>query len=79
MNKEVDYKELAETYEALLDEKNKLIETLKRTNKGLDGMLISVIEEGVYSEKVMQRLRIDRRILGVIVVVLTTVIIVSLN
>lgn len=78
MKKEVNYKELAETYEAVLDEKNKQIETLKRTNKGIDSMLSSVIEESVYSEKVKNRLKLDRTLLGVVVVILTVLNIISL-
>lgn len=78
MKKEVDYKELAETYEAVLDEKNKQIETLKRTNKGLDSILSSVIDEGLYSEKVKDRLKLDRKLLCIVVVILTALNIISL-
>lgn len=78
MKKAINYKELAETYEAVLDEKNKQIETLKRTNKGIDSMLSSVIEESVYSEKVKNRLKLDRTLLGVVVVILTVLNIISL-
>lgn len=71
MKKEVNYKELAETYESIIDDKNATIKILKINHGLYEDMLSATIEETLKSDEKIAKLYVSLIVAIGAVVILT--------